>query len=385
MKISAIRCHVLRAPIQQTFHYSQGYYGARGAVLIELVSDQGLSGWGDCAGDAATLPAYIRGHLVPRLEGQDPNDWQRLWYAMGGLGAVEGSNAPAPVHYGALSGAQMALLDLAGKTTGQPVYRLLGGAFRDRIKVYATGLYRLERWTSFDAWRDGLVEEALGYRAEGFSLCKLKIGFEPSGDVRLTHAVREAVGSDMGLAVDANCAWDASTAISVGRQIESAGIAWFEEPLPPADLAGYREVRRAVSIPVSGGESLAGLHAFREMVQTRAVDVIQPDIAVCGGFSMMQRVQTMADTNHVRLLPHCWGSALSVAASLHYLATVPDCAPSVTPTEPLLEYDRSENPLRDDLLTENLRQVGGFLPVPQGTGLGVEVDPEQIERYRASS
>jgi D-galactarolactone cycloisomerase len=383
MKIVQARCHVLRAPIRNTFFYAQGYYPSRGAVLIEVVSDEGLSGWGDCAGDAATLPAYVQAHVAPRLRGQDPRDWQRLWYALGGLGAISGLNAPAPVHVGVLSGVQMALLDLAGKAAGQPAYRLLGGACRDRVKVYATGLYRLERWTTFDAWRDGLIEEALGYRAAGFSLCKLKIGFEPTGDVRLTHALRRAIGPEMGLAVDANCAWDAATAIAVGRQIQSAALAWYEEPLPPADLEGYREVRRALDVPVSGGESLAGLAAFREMVQTRAVDIVQPDIAVCGGFSMMQRVQALADANHVRLLPHCWGSALSFAASLHYLATVPDAAPSITPVEPLLEYDRSENPLRDDLLTENLRQRGGYLPVPQGPGLGVEPDPEQLRRFAA--
>jgi D-galactarolactone cycloisomerase len=381
VKITQVRCHVLRAPIRNTFHYSQGYYPARSAVLLEVVTDEGPSGWGDCAGDPATLPAYVAAHVAPRLEGQDPREWQKHWYALGGLGAITGMNAPAPVHYGALSGVQMALLDLTGKAAGQPVYQLLGGAFRDRVEVYATGLYRLERWTSFDAWREGLIEEALGYRAEGFSLCKLKIGFDPAGDVRLTHALRAAIGPGMGLAVDANCAWDAATAIWVGRQIESADVAWYEEPLPPADLEGYREVRRAVAIPVSGGESLTSLHAFREMVQTRAVDVVQPDIAVCGGFSMMQRVQTLADANGVRLLPHCWGSALSWAASLHYLATVPDGPPSVTPVEPLLEYDRSENPLRDALLTENLRQTGGYLPVPQGPGLGVEPDPEQLRKY----
>ncbi|HEX2517202.1 MAG TPA: mandelate racemase/muconate lactonizing enzyme family protein [Chloroflexota bacterium] len=381
MKIAAVRCHALRAPIEDAFYYSQGYYGARGAVLLEVLTDDGLSGWGDCAGDAALLPAYVAAHLSPRLVGRDPRDWQRLWHALGGLGALEGANAPAPVHYGALSGAQVALLDLAGQAAGVPLYRLLGGAFRERIKVYATGLYRLQRWQTLDAWREGLVQEALGYRSEGFSLCKVKIGFRPQDDVRLVHAVREAVGDQMGVAVDANCAWDAATAIRVGRQLESAGVAWFEEPLPPGDLAGYREVRRALAIPVSGGESLAGPAAFREMIQGRAVDIVQPDVAVCGGISTLQRVQALADANGVRLLPHCWGSALSFAASLHYLATVPDGPPAVTPTEPLLEYDRSENPLRDALLLENLRQEGGYLPVPQGPGLGVTVDPKALRRY----
>ncbi|MDQ3702891.1 MAG: mandelate racemase/muconate lactonizing enzyme family protein, partial [Chloroflexota bacterium] len=263
--------------------------------------------------------------------------------------------------------------------------QVLGGAFRDRIKVYATGLYRLERWKTFDAWREGLIEEALGYKQEGFGACKLKIGFVPRQDVLLVHALRQAIGPEMGLAVDANCAWDAATAIQVGQAIQSADVAWYEEPLPPSDLEGYREVRRAVPIPVSGGESLAGLYPFREMIQSRSVDIIQPDIIICGGFSAMQRVQTLADANHVRLLPHCWGSAIALAASLHFLATIPDGIPSITPVEPLLEYDRSENPLRDGLLTVPLRQSGGYLPVPRGPGLGIEIDPAELERYRVSS
>jgi D-galactarolactone cycloisomerase len=383
MKITQVDCHVLRAPIENQFHYSQGFYPARGAVLVELVTDEGVSGWGDCAGDPGLVPRVLERTFSPRLLGQDPRRWQALWYELGGLGALKGANAPGTVHYGALSGVQMALLDLAGKAAGQPVYQLLGGALRNRVKVYATGLYRLTRWGTFDAWRQGLIDEALGYQREGFSLCKVKIGFVPQGDVKLVHAVREAVGDEMGVAVDANCAWDAATAIWVGKQLESARIAWYEEPLVPADLEGYREVRRAVAIPVSGGESLAGLVPFREMIQSRAVDIVQPDIAVCGGYGIMQRVQALADANHVRLLPHCWGSALSFAASLHYLATIPNGPPSVTPIEPMLEYDRSENPLRDNLLTENLQQTDGYLPVPQAPGLGVQVDPEMLRRYRA--
>jgi len=252
------------------------------------------------------------------------------------------------------------------------------------VKVYATGLYRLERWRSFEAWREGLQEEARRYRAEGFALTKLKIGFVPRRDVELVYAVREAIGPEMGLAVDANGAWDAATAIQVGRAIEGAQIAWYEEPLHPANLEGYREVRRAVAIPVSAGEGLSGLYAFRDFIQGRAVDIVQPDIVICGGFSALQRVQALADANHVRLIPHCWGSALSFAASLHFLATVPDGPPASTPTEPLLEFDRSENPLREELLTEPLRQAGGYLPVPQGPGLGVVINPETLARYRVA-
>lgn len=373
MKITQIVTHALRARIQDSFYYSQGYYPHREAVLVELRTDEGLAGWGQCSGSVESAPQIIERQYAPRLIGQDPRDWQRLWYEMGGLTGG---------HYGIISGLEIALLDLAGKAAGWPVYKLLGGAFRDKVRVYATGLYKLERWDSLDAWREGLVEEALGYKEQGFGATKLKIGFAPREDVRLVHAVRDAIGPEMGLAVDANCAWDAATAIWVGRQVESANLAWYEEPLPPTDLEGYREVRRALAIPISGGEGLAGLHPFKELIQTRSVDIVQPDIIICGGFSAMQRVQTLADANHVRLVPHCWGSAIPFAASLHYLATVPDGPPSITPTEPLLEYDRSENPLREELLTEPLRREGSFLYVPQGPGLGIEINPEVLEKYR---
>jgi len=373
MKITQIVTHALRARIQDSFYYSQGYYPHREAVLVELRTDEGLAGWGQCSGSVESAPHIIERQYAPSLIGQDPRDWQRLWYEMGGLTGG---------HYGIISGLEIALLDLAGKAAGWPVYKLLGGAFRDKVRVYATGLYKLERWDSLDAWREGLVEEALGYKEQGFGATKLKIGFAPREDVRLVHAVRDAIGPEMGLAVDANCAWDAATAIWVGRQVESANLAWYEEPLPPTDLEGYREVRRALAIPVSGGEGLAGLHPFKELIQTRSVDIVQPDIIICGGFSAMQRVQTLADANHVRLVPHCWGSAIPFAASLHYLATIPDGPPSITPTEPLLEYDRSENPLREELLTEPLRREGSFLHVPPGPGLGIEIDPDVLEKYR---
>jgi D-galactarolactone cycloisomerase len=373
IKITQVVTHALRAQLTDPFSYSQGFYAHRDAVLVEVRTDSGLTGWGQCSGSVDVVPRTVERHYAPRLIGQDPRDWQRLWHLMGGLTGG---------HYGIISGLDIALLDLAGKAAGCPVSRLLGGAFRSRVQVYATGLYRRARWETLDAWREGLIEEALGYKAQGFRATKLKIGFVPRQDVGLVHAVRAAVGPEMGLAVDANCAWDAATAVWVGRRVESADLAWYEEPLPASDLEGYREVRRAVAIPLSGGESLAGLHPFREMIATRAVDIVQPDIVICGGFSMLQRVQTLADAAHVRLVPHCWGTAIAFAATLHYLATVPDGAPSLTPTEPLLEYDRSDNPLREALLTRPLRREGSYLCVPPGDGLGIEVDPEALERFR---
>src|SRR5919108_397390 len=185
MNITQIVCHVLRGKLERPFYYSQGYYPSREAALVEVRTDEGLTGWGQCSGAPALVPATVERLYAPRLLGRDPRAWRVLWHELGG-----GRGG----HYGIISGLEMALLDLAGKAAGQPIYKLLGGAFRDRVKVYATGLYKQARWEAFDAWQEGLIEEAPGYRAEGFSLCKLKIGFVPRQDILLTHAVREALG-----------------------------------------------------------------------------------------------------------------------------------------------------------------------------------------------
>ncbi len=372
MKITQVVCYVLRADIERPFYYSQGFYSSREAILIEVRTDDGLSGWGEAFGTVDSVPVEVERRYAPLVVGKDPSKWGPLWLCLGGLRGG---------HFGIISGLEIAILDLAGKIVGQPVHTLLGGAVRDRIQVYATGLYRLQRWQDIRVWQDGLVEEALKYRDAGFPAAKLKIGFDPHNDVRLVRAVRDAVGNEMGLAVDANGAWDAATAISVGRQLESARLLWYEEPVPPTDLDGYAEVRRAVTIPIAGGERLTGLYAYRDIICRRAVDIIQPDITVAGGFSMLQRIQTLADAHHVRLVPHCWGTALSLAASLHFLATLPESRLTNTPTGPLLEYDRSDNPLRDELLIDNFKHDRGYLPVPQSPGLGVKIDPEQLCRY----
>ena len=165
-------------------------------------------------------------------------------------------------------------------------------------------------------------------------------------DVRLCHAVRRAVGDRLAIMIDANHAYDATGAIALGRRIEELGIAWFEEPVPPEDLAGYREVKAALAMPIAGGEAEFTRWGFRGLIAERCVDILQPDIAAAGGISETQKIADMANAFGVRVNPHVWGTAVALAASLQLIAALPHNPPGLHPIEPLLEFDQSEHPIR---------------------------------------
>jgi D-galactarolactone cycloisomerase len=279
-----------------------------------------------------------------------------------------------------LSGIDIALWDIKGKHFGVPAYRLLGGPSRTEIMAYATGLYRRK---SGDPAKY-LAEEAASYVADGFSAVKLKVGFGVEDDAAMTHAVRDAIGDHVALMVDANHAYDAVAAIRLGRMIEHHGIGWFEEPVPPEDIAGYRAVREAISIPVAGGECEFTRFGFRDLLTSRAIDIIQPDTCAAGGLSECKKIADMAEAFGVRYNPHVWGTGIAIAASLQLLAVLPSHTPtSLKPIEPMLEFDRTEHPIRQALLTQPIEHVKGVVRVPDGPGLGIEIDRAALKRFAA--
>jgi D-galactarolactone cycloisomerase len=248
------------------------------------------------------------------------------------------------------------------------------------VQAYATGLYRRK---SGDPLRY-LAEEAAGYVAEGFKAVKLKVGFGVEEDAAVTRAVREAIGPDVALMVDANHAYDAVAAIRLGRMIEPYDIGWFEEPVPPEDVAGYRAVKVALSIPVAGGECEFTRFGFRDLLVSRAIDIIQPDTCAAGGLSECKKIADMAEAFGVRYNPHVWGTGIAIAASLQLLAVLPAHTPvSLAPLQPMLEFDRTEHPIRQSLLVQSIEHTGGIVSVPDGPGLGIEVDRDALARFMA--
>lgn len=374
MKITAVRTHILEAALSQPFAYSRAWYDTRTAMVVEIETDDGLNGWGECYGPARITAAVVQS-VAPWLIGQDPLRTEFLWQMI--YARLRDHGQKGAVIEG-LSGIDIALWDIKGKHFGVPVHRLLGGPLRSEVQAYATGLYRRK---SGDPLRY-LAEEAAGYVADGFKAVKLKVGFGVEEDAAVTRAVREAIGPGIALMVDANHAYDAVAAIRLGRMIEPYDIGWFEEPVPPEDVAGYRAVKAALSIPIAGGECEFTRFGFRDLLVSRAIDIIQPDTCAAGGLSECKKIADMAEAFGVRYNPHVWGTGIAIAASLQLLAVLPSqTPPSLAPVAPMLEFDRTEHPIRQSLLVQPIEHVKGFVRVPDAPGLGIEVDREALARF----
>jgi len=279
----------------------------------------------------------------------------------------------------AISAVDIALWDIAGKAAGLPVSALLGGKVRDKIAVYATGLYYTE-----GEFPDRLLDEARMYVELGFQGMKTKVGgLSVREDVERVAAIREVIGPDIFLMVDANQAYNATTAIRIGREMDNLEVFWFEEPVGARDVEGYLQVKNALPLAIAGGENLRTRFEAKDFIGRRAVDIVQPDVVIVGGVTELHRVAQMANSFGILCNPHVWGSPVMIAASLHVASTIPPCPPARNPLpyqqEPVMEFDRTPSPIRDGIATP-FDQVDGFLAVPTGPGLGVEIDEAAVVR-----
>ncbi len=373
MKISGIETFQLTSPLERPFGWSQNWIGHRSVNLVKVSTDEGIVGWGEGVGGE-----IVEGMLAPVLIGQDPTNriglWQRMFHAL-----YNGNNAVG-LGGSAISAVDTALWDITGKAFGQPVYNLLGGKVRDRVAVYATGLYYTE-----GEFPTRLLDEARGYVEAGFMGMKTKVGGLPMDeDVKRVAALREAIGPDVKLMVDANQAYNATSAIRIGRRLEEYDLVWFEEPVNAQDIEGYLQVKSALPMAIAGGENLRTRYEFSQFLARRAYDIAQPDVVNVGGITEMRNVAMTANTHGIQVNPHVWGSPVMIAASLHVAATLPPCPPSGTPEpfvqEPVMEFDRTPSEIREGLVENPFHQVDGYLAVPDGPGLGVEIDEDAVRR-----
>jgi D-galactarolactone cycloisomerase len=375
--IKKVSCHVVAAPVERPFTSSRGWlYKTRGSCIVEIETTDGIVGWGECYGPSAVARAYIDTQFAPRIIGRDAFDVEVIWEDLYNRIKDYGGKGMAAA---ALSGIDIALWDIIGKATGRPIHKLIGGAHRSEVTCYATGLYFID----MDRLIEEAVEEAQGYVSEGFTAVKMKIGLgDPKLDIRRVAAVREAVGDDVRLMVDANHCLTVPQAIRIGRDLEKLDIEWFEEPISPEDIDGYVEVTRALDMAVAGGENEMTRWGFRDIVVRKAMDIVQPDVCAAGGISECRKIATLAAAHGVECVPHAWGSVIGVAATLHFLAALPDQPPSFRPMPPMFEFEQCENPFRDLLATEPIVQQRGKVKIPTGAGLGIDIDRSVLERYR---
>ena len=387
MKIAAIRTIALSCNVDPPYASAAGVQSRRGGLIVEVETDEGIVGIGESGLGGGATATVIAKDLAPLLIGQDPLMIEGLWQRMFHRTRQYGRRG---IVMQAMSGVDIALWDIAGKVANLPLYRLLGGC-RDRVEAYASGGVYQEGKTA-----DDLAGEAEGYRARGFKGMKMKIGRNPSTQTHLRHlvdhaelcevdpeediarvaAVRRALGPQAKLMADVNCAWSPSFAIEMGRALEPYKLYWIEEPVATDDIDGSARVAGALATPIAGYETEIGLYGFRELITRGAVDIVQPDSAWAGGFSECRRIAALAEAHHLMVAPHAFASAVTLAASLHFIASIPNGL--------VLEFDQNPNGLREELLKEPIRiEPDGMIRLPERPGLGIELDRGAVERYRA--
>jgi len=376
MRIQKIDTYVVSQKLDngEAFAYSQGWYNTRTIMLIKIMTDEGIIGWGEAFGPALVNKVIIDAYYKPMLIGQDPMDTEVIWELLYNKFRDHCQKGNA---IEALSAVDIALWDIKGKALGMPIYKLMGGTPRKYIIPYATGMYRRKLPTQIN----DMIQEAQDYLEQGFNAIKIKIGFGYEDDVRTVHAIRKAVGKDVKLMVDANHAYNASTAILLSRKIEECDIAWFEEPVPPEDIHGYIDVKAKTNIPISGGESEFCRYGFNVLLGQRAVDIVQPDCCVTGGISEFKKIAILASIHNIQCYPHIWGSAIALYAGIHCAFSLQDFPFSLVPNEMYLEYDQTPNVFRERLAMESLKITNGIVYPPEKPGLGIDINETLIKKF----
>lgn len=379
MKITDVEVLVLETPgSYEAPETADEAYGIKHLGIVRVKTDAGITGYSDIETQPHIARAIVEAPAegaVPGFEGlravllgEDPLEVERLWHKM----------YMASVYYGrrgaaiqVISGIDIALWDIIGKSTRQPIYKLLGGGYRDQVRAYASTLFRSE---------PAAIEEACrGYLERGFTAVKFGwgvFGQDPEQDVCLVAAARRALGDRVELLVDAG--WyvqrTAKEAIQMVRRIEPYRPFFVEEPLSPEDYDGYAQLSGAVDTLIACGEQEATEWGFQTLIERGKVDVVQPDLSRCGGFTVARKIVHMAELHNRLVIPHSWISDLLTAASLHLNAYMRRSV--------FQEFNVTSGPLSREMCRNPMTIQDGFLRVPQGPGLGVEVDEAAIEKYR---
>ncbi|MDP6447417.1 MAG: enolase C-terminal domain-like protein [Pirellulaceae bacterium] len=336
-----------------------------GTALVEIETDAGVTGRGWCEDGCRAIGPIVDNHLSRLLIDQDPSETEGLWDRMFRASTPYGRQGLAMM---AISAIDIALWDLRGRATGKPVYELLGGPVRNTIPVYASALHPVGDREVRD--------EARTYVEAGYTTMKARFPFGPGDGVAGMAAneahirsIRETIGDDIDLAADCYMGWDLQYAVRMCQRLEPYRMAWVEEPFLPDDLRSYARLRRETSIPISGGEHEFSRFGFQQIIDAEAMDILQPDLRRCGGFTEGLKIAALASTAGLPVIPHAYG-----ATHLHFVAA--------TPNAPLAEYfplpcwATPAGPSHRHMFLDEPVPVGGNVAVSNEPGLGVRLNPE---------
>ena len=386
MKISSIKSHVLRYELDKELGYSQQYYKHRTAHLVEIETDEGITGWGECfgPGNIALANKYIVEKVIqPLIIGEDPINKEYIWHKVYNLLRDSGQKG-MPIQ--ALSGIDIALWDILAKKAKLPLYQLLGGKTNNKIQVYGYGMMLQKK--PVEELCELFKKEANQIKEKKFKAMKMKVGLGPKEDLMLVSAVREAIGNNFKLMVDANHAYNRNDALYVGKGLDEMEIYWFEEPVAPEDYDGYKELKEKLKTNIAGGEAEFTKYGWNQLIKNNCIDIAQPEVCGLGGITEYLKVSALAQSNFIPIVNHVWGSALSVAVNLHLLTSLPDMPGGLFPTKSMLEFDTTEkNIFITDLAEEKfsildqVKDKDGFASPLENIGIGINPKKEFIKEY----
>lgn len=379
MKITAIDAFILKSPYEIANPAgSEEARGVKHCLLLKVSTDEGIVGWSDVETAPHVAEAVVNAPrsgigvfegLRELVIGEDPFDVERLWDKIY-RGTIYYGRRGAAIQV--LSGFDIACHDIIGKAISRPIYKLLGGARRDRVRAYASTLFR--------PTEDAMKAACAYYLERGFTAVKFGwgvFGNDKKHDIRLVAAAREALGPDVELMVDPGWLTERSAydGIELCRALEPYGVYWVEDFIHPESYESYRKVKEAgVKTRIAAGEQEATAWGFRQLIERGGIDVVQPDLSRCGGFTQARKIMWDAEHAGVDVCPHAWLTDLLTAASLHVNA--------VLPRSLFLEYNVSDNPMLREIIRNPVQlDSDGYIQVPQQPGLGIEIDEKAVRKF----
>lgn len=374
MKITEVTAFPVGVALEEPLRWGAMVVNSKGGIVVRIRTDEGFEGIGEAGFSSeyfSTVGPIINDQLGPMIIGRDPLDIAALWQDMLSATHMWGRRG---IETYALSGIDIALWDLLGKVSGQPIYRLLGAA-KTKVRAYFAPSLKAPHL---------VVEEALHAVQQGFTAMKLRHGPDLRAGIQMVADVRAAVGPDVDIMVDANMAFDRREALTLARELEQLQVAWLEEPILSRSLTQYVDdhswLADRVSINLAGGESLLTRFEYLDLLRRRTFDILQPDCTSVGGISEAKRVADMASSWNLKCVPHIAcssGTGIALAAGLHLILACDNA--------PMIEYDAYGGPGWDGLLASAPTLIDGFLEASDAPGLGIELSQDAYGRFALGS
>ena len=363
MKITDLTMETYRWPRKKPIRNGKYIYPTASLNLIKISTDEGISsiGLSGSVEGAENIGKSILEHFKQVVIGQDPFDTERIWDDLWQPKLIGRRGITTRI----ISGIDIALWDLKGKIVGKPLYKLLGG-YTDKVPVYIAGGYYEEGKSLQDLAQE--MEDSLTLGAKAI---KMKIGgVSINEDVERVEVVRKTVGPKIKIMVDANCAYRHYEAIEIARKIEQYDISWFEEPVNPDDYKGHKIVSESTIIPIATGENEYTRYGFRDLIETRSADIIQPDALVMGGITEFAKVAALAQAHDLAIAPHG-----NQEVHVHLASAIPN---GLT----VEYYSNSTDPMWGKIFKDTLQIKDGCVSPPKRPGLGIELNQELLNKYK---